>query len=228
MYARFALTLRWVVTDYLIQPSQSSKGTSSPAFTSVVSSFVSCFSIYHLCLSLCFCYSVFYTPEPASYLLSYNIFIKSKMVGKLLGLALAALGAVATLVEKDVTVAQSGNTLTIGGVSTGEIIIIQTNAGGSAQWTNVNPAIATGGQTHVVTVGGTSLVFNPSSIQAAIGDIVEFHYLAKNHSTTQSSFAKPCVNAHQFDAGFVPNPTGMSPPPMIRVQVNTTTPTCKQ
>ena len=149
------------------------------------------------------------------------------MVGKLLGLALAALGAVATLVEKDVTVAQSGNTLTIGGVSTGEIIIIQTNAGGSAQWTNVNPAIATGGKTHVVTVGGATLTYNPSSITAAIGDIVEFHYLAKNHSTTQSSFNTPCVNAHQFDTGFMPNPTGMDPPPMIRVQVNTTSPTCK-
>lgn len=151
------------------------------------------------------------------------------MIGRILGLALVAIGATAaSLVERDATVTQSGNTITLSGVSSGEIIIIQTNSGGGAGWTNVNPPAAMAGKTHSVIVGGPSgLSYNPETLSAAVGDIIEFSFLAKNHTLTQSTFAKPCVNAKMFDTGFVPNPSGANPPPAMRVQVNSTMPTCK-
>lgn len=61
--------------------------------------------------------------------------------------------------------------------------------------------------THTVTVGGVqpaadatsspkpNLVYTPESISAAVGDVVEFHFLQTNHTVTQSSFANPCVKA---------------------------------
>ena len=151
------------------------------------------------------------------------------MIGRILGLALAAVGVTATsLVERGATVTQSGNTITLSGVSSGEIIIIQTNSGGGAGWANVNPPAATAGKTHTVVVGGPSgNIYNPESLSAAVGDIIELSFLAKNHSVTQSTFAKPCVNAKMFDTGFVPNSDGANPPPAMRVQVNSTMPTCK-
>ncbi|KAI5784590.1 hypothetical protein EDC01DRAFT_662622 [Geopyxis carbonaria] len=63
---------------------------------------------------------------------------------------------------------------------------------------------------HTVTVGGSSLVFTPSSVTAAVGDVVTFVFLAKNHTVTQSTFAKPCVKLAPDgkDSGFMPNPAG--------------------
>jgi plastocyanin len=37
------------------------------------------------------------------------------------------------------------------------------------------------------------LEYNPDSITAAMGDIVEFHFMQKNHTASQSTFANPCV-----------------------------------
>lgn len=43
--------------------------------------------------------------------------------------------------------------------------------------------------THNITVGvDGQLAFGPANISAAIGDIVSFTFLAKNHSVVQSSF----------------------------------------
>jgi plastocyanin len=64
--------------------------------------------------------------------------------------------------------------------------------------TVANPAahIRTTGVTHRITAGSTTankgLHFEPENVVAAIGDVIEFHFLPKNHSVVQSSFDKPC------------------------------------
>jgi plastocyanin len=49
------------------------------------------------------------------------------------------------------------------------------------------------GVIHRVAAGFNGLHFEPDNISAAIGDIIEFHFLPKNHSVVQSSFDAPCV-----------------------------------
>jgi plastocyanin len=90
---------------------------------------------------------------------------------------------------------------------------------------------------HTVTVGGPSgLVYTPNRIDANPGDIVQFKFLSKNHTATQSSFEKPCQPAEfqtgiiGFDSGlyvalsFVPGPISLMcihsiacPPPMMHL-----------
>jgi len=88
------------------------------------------------------------------------------------------------------------------------------------------PTYAAGGPvTHNITVGiNGQLSFGPANITAAIGDIVEFTFLAKNHSVVQSSFSEPCTPlADGFNLGFHPvaaNTTG----PSFSITVNNTTP----
>ncbi|KAI8939589.1 hypothetical protein NX059_003353 [Plenodomus lindquistii] len=52
------------------------------------------------------------------------------------------------------------------------------------------------GVIHRVFAGSTTanngLHFEPENIVAEIGDIMEFHFLPKNHTIVQSSFDKPC------------------------------------
>jgi len=67
--------------------------------------------------------------------------------------------------------------------------------------------------THTVVAGRGGLKFEPDNIVAEIGEIVEFHYLPKNHSVAQSSFEKPCVpldNGASFFSGFQPVAEGQS------------------
>ncbi|KHN97758.1 Cupredoxin [Metarhizium album ARSEF 1941] len=90
------------------------------------------------------------------------------------------------------------------------------------------------GTTHTVTVGGDALKFTPEQLQnVATGDMILFKFLSKNHTVTQSTFAKPCVaKPGGSDSGFQPNPNNTkSPPPQQMWQVNTTDPQwfyCKQ
>jgi plastocyanin len=52
------------------------------------------------------------------------------------------------------------------------------------------------GVVHRIFAGSTTanngLHFEPENVVAEIGDIVEFHFLPKNHTVVQSSFDKPC------------------------------------
>ncbi|KAF8305551.1 hypothetical protein DL93DRAFT_2172572 [Clavulina sp. PMI_390] len=66
---------------------------------------------------------------------------------------------------------------------------------------------------HNITVGGNgALAFEPTSITASLGDVVQFVFVAKNHTATQSSFDSPCsrligadgVSVTGFDSGFQP------------------------
>jgi plastocyanin len=83
----------------------------------------------------------------------------------------------------------------------------------------------TGPVTHNITVGiNGQLQFGPANISAAIGDIVQFTFLAKNHSVVQSSFLNPCTPlANGFNLGFHPvaaNTTG----PSLSITINDTAP----
>ncbi|KAK3207359.1 hypothetical protein GRF29_103g754544 [Pseudopithomyces chartarum] len=42
------------------------------------------------------------------------------------------------------------------------------------------------------TTANGGLHFEPENVVAEIGDLVEFHFLPKNHTVVQSSFDKPC------------------------------------
>lgn len=43
-----------------------------------------------------------------------------------------------------------------------------------------------------VKVGSNGLNFDPDSLTASPGDLINFHFYASNHSVAQSSFDKPC------------------------------------
>ncbi|KAH6605550.1 plastocyanin-like domain-containing [Trichoderma cornu-damae] len=61
------------------------------------------------------------------------------------------------------------------------------------------------GVTHSVVAGRGGLHFDPDNIVAEVGDVVEIHFTAKNHSVAQSDFAHPCkplADGSGFFAGF--------------------------
>ncbi|EPS41115.1 hypothetical protein H072_4982 [Dactylellina haptotyla CBS 200.50] len=64
--------------------------------------------------------------------------------------------------------------------------------------------VAPAGATHSVVVGRGGLRFDPENVVAEIGDIVEFHFTARNHSVAQSNFANPCnpIGPDAFFSGF--------------------------
>ncbi|KAF5377654.1 hypothetical protein D9615_005287 [Tricholomella constricta] len=66
---------------------------------------------------------------------------------------------------------------------------------------------------HNVQVGGEGgkLLYSPEAIAAQPGDQVVFHFHAKNHTATQSSFANPCgLKEGGFDSGFMPVPVNQT------------------
>ncbi|KXN89901.1 hypothetical protein AN958_04905 [Leucoagaricus sp. SymC.cos] len=76
---------------------------------------------------------------------------------------------------------------------------------------------------HDVQVGANGqLEFSPEAIAANPGDQVVFHFVSKNHTVTQSSFANPCgLKDGGFDSGFMPvaaNQTDNFPTHTITVQ----------
>ncbi|KAI9753255.1 MAG: hypothetical protein M4579_005268 [Chaenotheca gracillima] len=115
----------------------------------------------------------------------------------------------------------SGSTITVD-VS---VTLIQQNFG-SENGVRMFSQPSNVGMTHKVMVGGDTLTYQPDTITAAVGDVVEFTFGKKNHTVTQSSFDKPCVKmAGGVDSGFMPNPNGdMGPPPSYSFQVKDTKP----
>ncbi|KDR81499.1 hypothetical protein GALMADRAFT_276281 [Galerina marginata CBS 339.88] len=57
-----------------------------------------------------------------------------------------------------------------------------------------------------VVVGGPGVLkFNPSFVNANVGDVVRFTFQQKNHTASQSTFDRPCSLAPGgFDTGFIP------------------------
>lgn len=76
----------------------------------------------------------------------------------------------------------------------------------------VSKTVSLTGVTHSVVAGLGGLRFDPDNVVAEVGDIVEWHFLPKNHSVAQSSFSRPCVpqNAESFFSGFVPTNEGQA------------------
>ncbi|KAF2177830.1 hypothetical protein K469DRAFT_719300 [Zopfia rhizophila CBS 207.26] len=54
------------------------------------------------------------------------------------------------------------------------------------------------------TTANNGLHFEPENVVAEVGDLIEVHFLPKNHSFAQSSFDKPCVpiNDNAVFSGF--------------------------
>ncbi|KAI0919061.1 hypothetical protein AcV5_002075 [Taiwanofungus camphoratus] len=83
------------------------------------------------------------------------------------------------------------------------------------------------------TTGNASAVFQPQEVHAELGDTVIFNFTLGNHTATQSTFASPCIPAHEsnitingFDSMFrdAGNGTAISilSVPMLPQNVNTT------
>lgn len=84
-----------------------------------------------------------------------------------------------------------------------------------------------GGLTPVATGMAPVLGYRPEAITANMGDIVEFQFMQKNHTATQSTFAEPCkAMAGGMDSGFMPNPDGKAGVTW-NMTVSTTDPLCK-
>lgn len=77
-----------------------------------------------------------------------------------------------------------------------------------------------------VVVGGTGvLAFNPSNVQANIGDKITFEFHQKNHSVVASSFEQPCVPvAGGLNSGYFPVSEGDTIFPTFSITVNDTKP----
>ncbi|KAL6798969.1 Cupredoxin [Trichoderma sp. SZMC 28013] len=76
-----------------------------------------------------------------------------------------------------------------------------------------------------IDVGMSGLTFSPNDIKASVGDILEFHYYAKNHSVVAADFTTPCKPKAEggFYSGFFPTASGENEN-VFQVEVNNTTP----
>lgn len=77
-----------------------------------------------------------------------------------------------------------------------------------------------------VQVGESGLTYSPEAVAAVPGDQVVFHFHAKNHTATQSSFADPCGKKDGgINSGFNPVSANQTDNfPTFTVTVNDTTP----
>ena len=86
--------------------------------------------------------------------------------------------------------------------------------------------------TFQVNVGQNGLEYTPSTVNASVGDTVEFIFHPKNHTVTQSTFAAPCQPmANGIDSSFQPVPANATQGPSMSVPVNSTDPVwfyCRQ
>ncbi|RXW25345.1 hypothetical protein EST38_g498 [Candolleomyces aberdarensis] len=80
-------------------------------------------------------------------------------------------------------------------------------------------------ETFVVTVGkNASLLFEPTSVTAKVGDVIAFQFMSKNHTVTQSTFDNPCaVKADGVDSGYQFIPQGTNVFPQWSITVNNDT-----
>lgn len=109
------------------------------------------------------------------------------------------------------------------------------NAGASSSVKSKTNFLATAQKVQVVTVSSTnnSLIYSPDRVTAAVGDMVQFQFVAGNHTVTQSTFDQPCTpintimtNVTGFHSGYMPaaasQSTGMIP--TYTIKINNTTP----
>jgi plastocyanin len=83
---------------------------------------------------------------------------------------------------------------------------------------------------HVVTVGATngSLTYSPSKVNAEVGSMIQFQFMPKNHTITQSNFDNPCEplamhsNVAGIFSGFMPVAADATSIPTYTIVVNHT------
>lgn len=107
--------------------------------------------------------------------------------------------------------------------------------GATTVWTTSATTTASGSkQTHHVEVGtfNGTVKFVPDNVVAEIGDAVEYNFLAKSHSLTQSEFLTPCTYNGGFDTNLnQSNPKNISGLFVIPFEVKSKNPQwfyCKQ
>lgn len=78
-------------------------------------------------------------------------------------------------------------------------------------------------QTHLVQVGARGeTIFLPNRVDAVVGDVLKFQFLALNHTLTQSSLEDPCMAMGSFDTDFVHfNPSNRSDDSLMYLVQNT-------
>ena len=75
-----------------------------------------------------------------------------------------------------------------------------------------------------------SLSYSPNNITAAKGDMVQFQFMPKNHTVTQSNFDSPCepismhTNLTGVYSGFMPVAAADTSMPTFTILINATTP----
>ncbi|KAI0629437.1 hypothetical protein C8Q77DRAFT_1065487 [Trametes polyzona] len=84
----------------------------------------------------------------------------------------------------------------------------------------LSTVVAASAKQIVITVGANTTdnattVFQPAEVKANIGDVVLFNFTQGNHSAIQSTFASPCIPAHDtnvtingFNSGLRPTNNG--------------------
>jgi len=95
---------------------------------------------------------------------------------------------------------------------------------------NPTPNSLAGNVITVMVGNNGEIAFDPPHVAAQPRDIINFQFMTKNHSVTQSSFADPCralslssPGTPGVDSGFMPVPAG-GPSPSFNVTVNSTDP----
>ncbi|PNY24420.1 Uncharacterized protein TCAP_05629 [Tolypocladium capitatum] len=75
-----------------------------------------------------------------------------------------------------------------------------------------------------INAGGNGKDFSPSSVTAAKGDVIEFHFLKSLHNVAAGDFAKACspLTTGGFYSGFIQPKSGG--PTVFQVTVNSTDP----
>lgn len=85
--------------------------------------------------------------------------------------------------------------------------------------------------THIVTVGKELNQFDPDSLTANVGDVIEFQFFPPNHSVGRAEYQQPCipyedtgVNKVGFWSGFFPVDKILPNPPTWNLTINDTEP----
>ncbi|ESK94304.1 hypothetical protein Moror_8289 [Moniliophthora roreri MCA 2997] len=94
------------------------------------------------------------------------------------------------------------------------------------------PTAATSTDHRVVVGGPGKLTYEPSNINAQVGDTVTFEFRQKNHTVTQSTFDNPCralsltstTGQIGFDSGFMAVADDATNFPTYTIQINDTKP----
>ncbi|KPM39314.1 hypothetical protein AK830_g7261 [Neonectria ditissima] len=81
-----------------------------------------------------------------------------------------------------------------------------------------------------VVVGGTQDTFVPNSVQAAVGDVIQFQFSSGNHTVTQSSEDAACqplqlTNPEAIHSGHIPYEAGQTTVGTFNMPVTSTDPT---